>query len=248
MGEATVYRAGMPQSTSDRMTVEQLAERVGMTVRTIRFYAGRGLIPPPLREGRNGFYGPDHLARLELVRELQAHGFTLSAIEGYLERLPASASPADVALQRTLLAPWLSDLPETVARDVLEVRAGRPLSDDDVELLVAMRVVEPTPDEDVFRVSPAHLSVGVAMIDLGLPLDAAVEAERLFESHAREIARELTDIFRQKVLPHYRASGESAEAITAMVERFKPLTVQALVTAYESAVNETKRETVRRRT
>ncbi len=33
-----------------------------------------------------------------------------------------------------------------------------------------------------------------------------------------------------------------------MVERFKPLTVQALVTAYESAVNETKRETVRRRT
>ena len=32
-----------------------------------------------------------------------------------------------------------------------------------------------------------------------------------------------------------------------MVERFKPLTVQALVSAYEDAVDELKRETVRRR-
>lgn len=237
----------MPQSMSDRMTVEQLADRVGMTVRTIRFYAGRGLIPPPVREGRNGFYGEGHLARLELVRELQAHGFTLSAIEGYLERLPEAASPGDVALQRTLLAPWLSDLPETESRAGLETRAGRALSDDDMELLVALRVVEPTPDEDVFRVSPAHFSIGIGLIDLGLPLDAAVEAERIFESHARAIATELTEVFRDRVLPHYRASGESSEAIAAMVERFKPLTVQALVTAYESAVNETKREIVRRR-
>jgi hypothetical protein len=33
-----------------------------------------------------------------------------------------------------------------------------------------------------------------------------------------------------------------------MIERFKPLTVQALVTAYEEAVDESKRETVRKRT
>ena len=70
---------------ADTLTIEQLASRVGMSVRTVRFYAGRGLIPPPRREGRNGYYGPDHLARLELVRELQSHGFTLQAIEGYLE-------------------------------------------------------------------------------------------------------------------------------------------------------------------
>ncbi|KAA1424645.1 MerR family transcriptional regulator [Mumia zhuanghuii] len=233
---------------SERLSVEQLAERVGMSVRTIRFYAGRGLIPPPVREGRNGFYGADHLARLELVRELQAHGFTLSAIEGYLERLPADATPGDVALQRTMLAPWLSDLPEAVDRETLERRAGRSLSDDDIELLVALRVVEPTPDEDLFRVAPAHLSVGIGLMNLGLPVDGAIEAERIIESHARAMAEELTEVFRVKVLPHYRASGEPPEAIAAIIEQFKPLTVQALVTAYESAVNETKRATIRRRT
>jgi hypothetical protein len=36
--------------------------------------------------------------------------------------------------------------------------------------------------------------------------------------------------------------------MTAMIERFKPLTVQALVTSYEEAVDESKRATVRKRT
>src|SRR5688500_19752520 len=107
---------------AETLGVEQLAARVGMTVRTVRFYSGRGLIPPPRREGRNGYYGPDHLARLELVRELQAHGFTLSAIEGYIDRIPADATPAEVALHRTLLAPWAPHLPESVTREVLETR------------------------------------------------------------------------------------------------------------------------------
>src|SRR3954462_10619255 len=104
---------------AETMSVEQLASRVGMSVRTVRFYAGCGLIPPPRREGRNGFYGPDHLARLELVPELQAHGFTLSAIEGYLENIPSGATPEQVALHRTLLAPWMADRPEELDRAAL---------------------------------------------------------------------------------------------------------------------------------
>ena len=234
--------------TADTLSVEQLASRVGMSVRTVRFYSGRGLIPPPRREGRNGYYGPDHIARLELVRELQAHGFTLSAIEGYLERIPANASPQDVALHRTLLAPWLTDLPESLQRAELEKRAGRSLADDDLETLIALGVVETTPDGDVFRVAPSHLGLGVEMLALGMPREAAAAAHQVFSEHGRAVAEEITAIFRELVWPHYRASGESPEAITAMVERFKPLTVQALVIAYETAVNETKRETIRRRT
>ena len=86
----------MNDSGAEHLSVEQFAERLGMSVRTVRFYAGRGLLPPPRREGRQGYYGADHIARLELVRELQSHGFTLSAIEGYLENIPSDASPEQV--------------------------------------------------------------------------------------------------------------------------------------------------------
>src|SRR5215213_11083007 len=105
------------------MTLDELTRRVGMSVRNIRFYTTKGLVPPAIRRGRNGYYGPDHLARLELVRELQAHGFTLSAIEGYLENIPSDATPEQVALHRTLLAPWMADRPEELDREALELRA-----------------------------------------------------------------------------------------------------------------------------
>lgn len=231
----------------ETMSVEQLAARVGMTVRTVRFYAGRGLIPPPRREGRNGYYGPDHIARLELVRELQAHGFTLSAIEGYLERIPAEASPEQVALHRTLLAPWTPELPETLDREELETRAGRALDDGALEILIAIGVVEPTPTEDVFRVAPAHLAIGIGFLDAGLPVEAAHASRRVITEHGQALAHELTELFRTMVWPHLKASGNPPEMLTAMVERFKPLTVQALVTAYEQAVDDEKRETIRRR-
>ncbi|QNE17142.1 MerR family transcriptional regulator [Kribbella qitaiheensis] len=228
------------------LTVDELSARVGMTVRTLRFYAGRGLIPPPVRRGRVGYYGPEHIARLDLVRELQAHGFTLSAIEGYLDRIPADATPQDIALHRTLLTPWMRDLPETLDRTALVRRTGRELSDDDIEMLVALGVVEPTPDEDVFQVATAHLSLGVELLDLDLPVDAVLDITRIFHDHGRALAEELTDVFRAKVWPHYRASGGPPEHIQQLVERFKPVTIQGLVLAYERAVSETQRDTIRR--
>ena len=88
----------------------------------------------------------------------------------------------------------------------------------------------------------------MALLDLGMPLDAALAAQDIFTEHGRKVAEELTELFRTKVWPAYKEGGISPDELRAVVERFKPVTVQALVTAYESAVNETKREQVSRRT
>ena len=112
----------LPQQR-DELTIDQLAQRSGITVRTIRFYAGRGLLPPPRLRGRTGLYGPDHLARLELVGELSALGFTLAAIESYLDRLPPTAGADELALQRALLTPWAPEQIEDVDRAELDRRA-----------------------------------------------------------------------------------------------------------------------------
>lgn len=230
-----------------KLSIEQLAARAGLSVRTVRFYASRGLIAPPRREGRNGFYGQDHLGRLELVKDLQAHGFTLAAIEGYLERIPADASPEQVALYRTLLAPWSSTAPELLTRSELQTRAGRELSDDNLELLVALGVIEPMPEEDVFRLTTAHLAIGIGFLEAGLSLEAAQDSRRIINEHGQALAQELTQLFLDKVWPRLKVSDQPPEVINAMVARFKPLSVQALVVAYEEAVDERKRLGVRQR-
>src|SRR5262245_54063657 len=84
-GEGAPMPAAEPESDgpSELIKLDELTRRTGLSVRNIRFYTSRGLVPPPIRRGRSGFYSADHIARLELVRELQAHGFTLAAIERY---------------------------------------------------------------------------------------------------------------------------------------------------------------------
>jgi DNA-binding transcriptional MerR regulator len=61
-------------------TLRELATRTGVPGRTIRYYISRGLLAPPLRGGRNAFYGTDHIERLQEIRKLQSEGMTLSEI------------------------------------------------------------------------------------------------------------------------------------------------------------------------
>lgn len=232
---------------TDEMTLDELTMRVGMSVRNVRFYTTKGLVPPPIRRGRSGYYSADHVARLELVRELQAHGFTLSAIEGYMARIPTDATPETIALHRTLLAPWMPDLPETISRKELVRRAGRPLTDDDLATLNVLGIVYPT-KQGKFQVAVAHLSMGIALLDLGLPQETALAAQEVFTAHGRAIAEELTELFRKQVWTAYKEQRVSPEHVRDMVEKFKPVSVAALVAAYELAVDEMKRETVARRT
>ncbi len=106
-------------------TVDELAAVTGLTVRTTRYYAGLGLLPAPSRRGRMAYYTRAHRARLELIRALQDHGFTLAAIEKYLGRVPLDASVEDLALQRAMLTSWGGGKREAMTRRQLETRARR---------------------------------------------------------------------------------------------------------------------------
>src|SRR5512147_1889691 len=126
------------------LTVDELAARAGVTVRTVRFYSSKGLLPPPVIGPRRvGHYGPGHVARLALIEELQQQGMTLAAIERYLGQLPADLSPHDLAIHRAVVASWAPDAVETVSRPELERRAGQPLGPRDIERLAAMNAVAP---------------------------------------------------------------------------------------------------------
>jgi len=229
------------------MTLDELCNRVGMSVRNVRFYTTRGLVPPPIRRGRSGYYSPDHLVRLELVQELQAHGFTLAAIEKYVARIPDTATPADIALHRTLLAPWMAEHTEELSVAELDERAGRSLSDDDLDTLISLGVISPAA-RGRYRVAGAHLSIGLTLLDLGFPPEAALAAAKVYAEHGRAIAEEISQVFRTQVWPAYKERALSPEQLQAMVERLKPLSIAGLVTAYEQAVNEATRESIERRT
>ena len=69
----------------DSYSVEEVARRTGTTVRTIRWYQSEGLLAAPRKAGRVARYDGEHVARLEAIRDLQAHGLTLVAIRRLID-------------------------------------------------------------------------------------------------------------------------------------------------------------------
>ncbi|GAA1246030.1 MerR family transcriptional regulator [Pseudonocardia aurantiaca] len=229
----------------DLLTIDQLSERTGITVRNIRYYAGRGLLPPPQLRGRTGLYGPDHLARLELVSELSALGFTLSAIESHLERLPPSVGAAELTLQRVLLTPWVPEEIEELDRAELDRRAGRSLTTDDVDALERLGAISPMSEGRVQLHGSGALSSALAVIDSGLPSDVWRRAHELIQLHTAALADDLMAMFQDEVLQPYRDRGRRADErmrLARAMSQLKPVTVHGVATAFGRAVNRAIRE------
>jgi DNA-binding transcriptional MerR regulator len=234
---------------ADELTIAELAARTGISVRTIRFYAGMGLIPPPTVRGRLGLYDERHVARLELVRDLQGLGFTLAAIEGCLARIPLDRSPEDLALYRALLAPWLPEEPQVVNRVELDARAGRALDDDELARLVTLGVIRHDSARDGAEVwtltSPDMLGYGLSMLDTEMDFAVQLASKQIIERHTSALATELVALFHDTVLREYRERGrppELREALIALLERLKPITVDGVVTNFQLAINRAIRE------
>jgi len=97
-------RSPEPRSPQE-LTIEELATAAGLTVRNVRAYQQRGLLPAVGRDGRRATYGQVHLARLRLVRALHDHGLRLRTIADLLERGTADAELARLSRQ-SLTSGW----------------------------------------------------------------------------------------------------------------------------------------------
>ena len=81
------------------LSIGELARRTGLTVKTVRFYADRGIVPPAGRTPA-GYrrYHPGAVARLELVRTLRDLGLDLDTIRRVADR---ESTLAEVAAAHT---------------------------------------------------------------------------------------------------------------------------------------------------
>ena len=223
------------------LTIDALAARVGMTVRNVRAYASRGLLPPPRLQGRTGLYDDEHVARLTLIQEMLAEGYTLAAVERVLAHVPAGVTAAGLELHRALLTPWLPEEPEVLDRAALESRAGLPLDDDLLDRLVDLGLVVVLPDGRLQVLSPTLLRAGLQVVALGIPPAKAVAAQLKVGEHAREVARIYVELFKDTVWRDFVEAGQPDgewPRVQQAVERVQPVASQALLASFRIVMAE----------
>ncbi len=206
------------------LRVDDLAERVGVTVDTIRYYQSRGLIPPPRREGRIVFYGREHITALQRVRTLQFRGFTLAVIRRILD---GDLDAADEALVVAVAAPEEGpDGPEAfLTLEEVAQRSGIPLALLQAVEREGLLVARQTADGPRFtEADVAAATAGLSLLEQGLPLPEILALARRHHEAMRAVAEEAVRLFDTHVRQPLRSAGlTDEEAAIRLVDAFNSL-------------------------
>jgi DNA-binding transcriptional MerR regulator len=225
--------------TQDVLTIDALARRTGMTVRNIRAHQSRGLLPAPDVRGRTGFYGPEHVARIELIRELQGEGFNLESIRRLVAGTEGSGTEV-LRFTRALREPFEDEQPQIVEAAELGERYGST----DPKLLrraEKLGLVRPLGDGRYEEMSPRLARAGEELAALGVPAEVAIEVVARLRRHADGVARTFVRLFLEQVWKPFDEAGRPehrwAEVHEAL-ERLRPLASDALIGVFQLAMND----------
>lgn len=111
------------------LSIGELAQRSGLTRRTIRYYVEIGLLPPPSGAGKAAVYGEEHLDRLEFIKKLQSMRLSLEEIREQLAGRRRSRQSASRALVESELPKLMMSrpvMPSSAAQYIASLRETGP--------------------------------------------------------------------------------------------------------------------------
>jgi DNA-binding transcriptional MerR regulator len=218
------------------LTIDELARATGMTVRNIRSHATRGLLPPPQVRARTGFYGAEHVARLQLIRELQANGYNLAAIKHLLTRTREGSAEEVLGFARALLAPFEDEQPEVIEEAELAERYGGDIDPKLSARAVKLGLIVPLGEGRYEIPSPNLLRAGQALLEIGLPLERVLDLVENATKSADAIADQFVRVFMDRIWkPYARAGRPEAELpeIRRALDELRPMATEALVALFQ---------------
>ncbi len=226
--------------SQQELTIDELARATGMTVRNIRAHQSRGLLPPPQVRARTGYYGPEHVARLKLIANMQAEGFNLAAIQRLID---ASNGGGEQLLDfgRELLDAFEEE-PEVTTADDLASRFGLDFDPNGPDLRKAQKlgILRPLGDDRYEVPSPTLLRAGEELAALGIPLSHALAVAERIQRSSRPIAEAFVRLFLDDVVgpgdPTQR-TPEEWDRVRGALERLRPLATEAVRAGFQQTMS-----------
>ena len=234
--------------------INDLARESGLSVRNIREYQDRGLLPPPRRAGRVAWYDEDHLVRLRLISRLLDRGYTIAVIRDLLDAWSAGRDLHDVlGLETTVSLPWTDEEPGRATLLQLRRRFRGQLTPGRLRRAIRLELVVPAGTSFAIP-SPRLLDAGTDLVAAGIPLatvlDMVERVQRDLRSPANRFVRMVFDQLLPPGNPDGLPAGDELPEVTRTVDKLRPhaqLAVSALFArAMRDAVDDVVDDVARR--
>jgi DNA-binding transcriptional MerR regulator len=229
-------RPKRPKTPEGKMTIGELARRTGMTVRNIRAHQTRGLLPPPDVQGRTGYYGDEHVARIELTREMQGEGLNLEAIRRVLESTEGSSAEI-VDFARAVRAPFEDETPEIFEpAELAEIWGAKELDPKLTRRGEKLGITRTLPDGKIEAISPRLQRAGGALVELGISPEAVMATADKLHRHGEGVARVFVDLFVREIWEPFDKAGRPEEdwpKVREALDKMRPLASDALLAMFQ---------------
>ncbi|ATH81095.1 MerR family transcriptional regulator [Ectopseudomonas mendocina] len=213
-------------------TVDELAQAAQTTVRNVRAYQDRGLLPPPERRGRVGIYSGEHLARLRLIGQLLERGYSIANIRELFEAWSQGRDLAHVlGLEQAIRGPGEPEQPGRLEFAELQAIFADDLDDELIDRAQAMGLLQFAGDH-LSVPSPCLFAAGVELYRAGIPLPALLDELESIRRHVEQVSTgivqmivgHLVNPLLQSALPR----ADQLEDLSTQLLRLRPLVEQVV--------------------
>ena len=219
------------RSAAFEYTIDELAREAGTTVRNVRAYQDRQLLPPPEKRGRTGIYSKAHLGRLKLIGQLLSRGYTLANIGELLEAVERGHDLRQIlGLEAAITSPWSEEIPAYFSLPDLLRMFKVPLNPKTLAKVIKLGILEP--DGLRYRAPyPKILKAGAELTRIGLSLDDMLAIIELLRENVQRVADEvikrivgILDQYGEGKLP----PPEDVPRLADMIWQLRPLANMAI--------------------
>jgi DNA-binding transcriptional MerR regulator len=210
-------------STTAALTVDEVARQSDLPVRTIREYQTMRLLPPPIRHGRIGVYGADHVDRLALIARLQRRGYSLAGIKDLLETWDSGAGlPALLGVDIGPAA--LDETPVRLTRSQLDRRLPG-LTPTSLRRAGTVGLIQPDGPKHFLVRSPALLALTAEGVNVGIPLPDMLELIGALRADLEHLAAAVADQIVERIWEPLADQGRGSD-IEPLLRRGRLLLLQ----------------------
>ena len=233
--------SGEDGSPANDLTIDALAREVGLSVRNLRSHQARGLLPPPEVRKRVGYYGPEHVARVRLILELQAEGMKLDGIKRLLDE--SGATGEGLLRVKHAADAFAGDEPsEIVSAAELGEKFG--VGEESLALIrraVKLGLLTPVAD-DLYEVhSPSLLAAAEEVVARGISLPHALDLLGDLQRYSRIVSEKLVKLFLDDVWRPFSEAGRPDtqwEEIAEAMEGLRPIAAEALLAIFRRTLSD----------